>query len=79
MQPNGQGAVPLRAVNLQKPQLGHFHVKLRDEVRDYLVTGYQVDGTGNLHLMGATGIAASIAAGQWLEVTRPDIVPEVIE
>ena len=79
MQPNGQGAIPLKVPNLQKAQLGHFYVKLRDEVRDYLVTGYQVDGTGNLHLMGASGVAASIAAGQWLEVTRPDIVPEVVE
>lgn len=81
-QPNGQGAVPLRVPNLQKPELHHYLVSVRrgeaTEIHDYLVSGYSMDPVGNLHLVINQSIVHSFAAGQWLEVGRPDIVADIV-
>lgn len=80
-QPTGHAAIPLSVPNLQKQQLTHYAVTVRQggdtEVRDYLLSGYQVDPAGDLHLVVNNMIVCSIAAGQWLEAGRLDVVGEV--
>ncbi len=80
MSGNGRANLRVAVPRLEKPQLGHFMIVVeRDGKRvehDCLVSGYTVDGAGNLHLVINGAAVASFAAGAWKEARRSDFVTE---
>jgi len=86
---NGKGTIPSGAVPLlgakkaDGPRLQHYLLDCVDReghalMLDCLITGYQLDPAGNLHLLMNGGVVASFARDVWKKIRLKSFEPEVV-
>lgn len=79
--PNGHSNPPIlhQVPVLGKQDLTHYLIVVVEGdnlvEHDYLVSGYQVDGAGNLHLVMNQMVVASLGVGVWKTARRRDFQP----